>query len=141
MTVSLRDILQSILDQHGELTPELVVTEARAEDHPLHGRFDWDNESAGESWRKHQASELIRSVKVVYREATETEEARTVRAFHAVRGPKGHAYQPAEAVADDPFTRQLVLNDMEREWKALRRRYEQFAEFLDMVRADVKDAA
>lgn len=139
--MSLRDILQSIYDQHGELTPDLVIQEARADDHPLHARFDWDDESAGEHWRKHQASELIRSVKVVYREATENEEARTVRAFHAVRGPRGHAYQPAEKVRDDPFTRQLVLNDMRRDWEALKRRYERFAEFADMVRTDLEEAA
>lgn len=139
--MSLRDILQSIYDRHGQLTAALVVEEARAEDHPLHGRFEWNDAAAGEQWREHQAAELIRSVKVVYREATENEEARTVRAFHAVRGPSGHAYQPAEKVAEDPFTRQLVLNDMEREWKALMRRYERFAEFAEMVRADLKDAA
>lgn len=140
--MSLRDILQSIYDENGELTPELVVQQARAKDHPLHDRFDWDNKSAGDSWRKHQAAELIRSVKVVFREATENEEARTVRAFHAVRGPKGHAYQPAEKVAEDPFTRQLVLNDMRRDWLALKRRYEGFAEFIAMVTEDIaKDEA
>lgn len=141
MTVSLRSILQSIYDQHGELTPELVVQEARAKDHPLHARFEWDNKTAGEQWRKHQASELIRSVKVVYREATEDEEERTVRAFHAVRTPKGNTYQPAEKIVENPFTRQLVLNEMEREWKAFRRRYERFAEFAEMIRRDIEEAA
>lgn len=141
MTVSLRDILQGIYDQRGELTAEIVVDEARDENHPLHSRFEWDDAAAGEHWRQHQAAELIRSVKVVYREATETEEARTVRAFHAVRGPKGHAYRPAEKVAEDPFTRQLVLNDMRRDWEALKRRYERFAEFTDMVRGDIEKAA
>lgn len=139
--MSLRDVLQSIYDKHGELTPDVVVQEARTKDHPLHGRFDWDNKSAGDSWRRHQASELIRSVKVVYREATDTEEERTVRAFHAVRTPKGHAYEPAEKVRDDPFMRQLVLNDMRRDWQDLKRRYERFAEFADMIRADLEDAA
>lgn len=139
--MSLRDILQSIYDQHGELTPDLVVQEARAKDHPLHSRFDWDNKSAGDSWRKHQASELIRSVKVVYREATENEEARSVRAFHAVRGPRGHAYQPAEKVVEDPLMKRMVLADMAREWQALKRRYERFAEFAEMVRSDLEEAA
>lgn len=139
--MSLRDILQGIYDQRGELTAEILVEVSRDETHPLHERFEWDNAAAGEQWRKQQAADLIRSVKVVYKEATETEEARTVRAFHAVRGPSGHAYQPAEKVAEDPFTRQLVLNDMEREWQALRRRYERFAEFTAMVRADLEAAA
>jgi hypothetical protein len=139
--MSLRDELQRLHDQHGELTAELVVEAARPKGSPLHNRFEWDNREAAEQWRRSQAAELIRSVRVVYKEATEDEEARSVRAYHAVRGPNGHAYQPADKIAADPFQRQLVLNDMEREWKALRRRYANFAEFLDIVRDDVKEAA
>lgn len=141
MSTSLRDILQGIYDQHGELTAALVIQTARDENHPLHSRFEWDDAAAGEQWREHQAAELIRSVKVVYREATDKEDARTVRAFHAVRGPKGHAYQPAEKVADDPLLRRMVLGDMRRDWEALKRRYERFAEFADMVRTDLEEAA
>lgn len=139
--MSLRDQLQRIHDEHGELTAALVVEAARPKTSPLHNRFEWDNRAAGEQWRQHQAAELIRSVKVVFREATETEEAGTVRAYHAVRGPNGHAYQPADKIAADPLTRRMVLADMEREWKALRRRYEHFSEFLDLVRDDIKDVA
>lgn len=139
--MSLRDHLQAIYDRHGELTAELVVTEARAKTHPLHNRFTWDNREAAKQWRQAQASELIRSVRVVYKEATEDEEARSVRGYHAVRGPAGYAYRPADEVAADPFMRQLVLNDMERDWKALKRRYADFAEFTGMVRADLEEAA
>jgi hypothetical protein len=139
--MSLRDELQRIYDENGELTAELVVEAARPKTSPLHNRFTWDNREAAEQWRQHQAAELIRSVKVTYREATEDEEARTVRAYHAVRGPKGHAYEPAEKIKEDPFQRQLVLNDMRRDWQALKRRYEHFAEFLELVRADLEDAA
>lgn len=139
--MSLREQLQSIYDRRGQLTPALVVDEARDPASPLHSRFEWDDSIAGEQWRKSQAQELIRSVRVVYREATEHDPAKSVRAFHAVRRPNGHVYEPAEKVAEDPFTRQLVLNDMEREWMALKRRYEQFAEFAAMVRRDLEEAA
>lgn len=139
--MSLRDELQRIYDQHERLTPALVVDVARAKTHPLHGRFEWDNRIAGEAWRRTQAQELIRSCRIVYREPTETEDARSVRAFHAVRRENGHVYEPAGTVAEDPFMKRLVLADMEREWKALRRRYEQFAEFLELVRADLDQEA
>jgi hypothetical protein len=138
---SLREHLQAIHDRHGALTPALVLAEASDPAHPLHSRFQWDDSAAAQSWRKHQAQELIRSVKVVYKPATERDPARSVRAFHAVRREDGHVYEPAEKVAEDPFVRRLVLADMEREWKALKRRYEQFAEFADMVRQDLEEAA
>ena len=139
--MSLRDELQRIRDRHGKLSARLVVDDARDPAHPLHERFNWDDTSAAESWRVHQAAELIRSVRIRYVEATDKAPARTVRAFHAVRREDGHSYEPAEKVAEDPFTRRLVLADMEREWKALRRRYEQFAEFADMVRRDIEESA
>lgn len=135
--MSLRDHLQAIYDEHGRLTPAIVVDEARAKTHPLHSRFEWDNRVAGERWRREQAHELIRSVKVVYREPSETDPGADVRAWHAVRSDDGHVYEPAETVATDEFMSALVLRDMEREWRAMHRRYGGFREFVAMVRGDV----
>ncbi len=137
---SLRDELLAVRDQQGRLTPQLVVDTARDPGHPLHSRFEWDDSVAGEAWRRQQAHELIRKAKVVYREASEAEPEKSVRAFVAVRAEEGHVFDPVEEVAGDPFRRRLALADMEREWKALLKRYQEFEEFLSMVRQDV-DAA
>lgn len=133
--MNLRDQLQQIYDQHQKLHPALVVNEARDENHPLHDRFEWDDSIAGEAWRRQQAHELIKSVRITYRKADESENS--VRAFHAVRSEQGYTYEPTEKVVADPFTAKLVLADMEREWKALFRRYNEFDEFYAMVRADL----
>ena len=77
-------------------------------------------------------------MKIVYREGDGEQPERSVRAFHAVQGPAGYVYEPADLVASDPLTRQMVLRDMERQWKELFARYEQFEEFLEMVTADVE---
>lgn len=139
--MSLRDHLQDIYDRRGALTPALVVDEARPKDHPLHERFEWDNKVAGEAWRRQQAHELIRSVRVVYREATETDPAEDVRAWHAVRSEDGHVYKPAAEIAQDDMLTAILLKDMEREWKALHRRYGQFAEFVELVRGSLGEEA
>jgi hypothetical protein len=139
--MNLRDHLQAIYDQRGQLTPSLVVDEARDPAHPLHSRFEWDDTVAGEAWRRSQAQQLIRSVRVVYREATEKEREKSVRAFHAIRREEGHVYEPVERVVEDPFTKRLLLADMEREWKALHRRYQEFAEFAEMVKRDIEEKA
>lgn len=139
--MSLRDQLLAIYDTHGELTPELIVDAARVESHPLHDRFEWDDKVAGEAWRRDQAHELIRSVRVIYREADDKEGARSVRAFHAVRSEQRHVYEPTEKVAGDPLLRQMVLRDMEREWRQLQRRYGHFVEFLEMLRRDLEKEA
>ena len=136
----LRDELLAVRASHGKLTPQLVVDTARDPAHPLHSRFEWDDAVAGEAWRRQRAHDLIRKAKVVYREASDTESEKSVRAFVAIRAEDGHVFDPVEEVAEDPFRRKLALADMEREWKTLFRRYEEFGEFLEMVRRDV-DAA
>jgi hypothetical protein len=139
--VSLRDQLQAIYEKHEQLTPAIVVNEARDKKHPLHDRFEWDDKVAGESWRREQAHQLIRSVKVVYKSATDDEPERSVRAFHAVRGEQGHAYEPTEKITESAFLTELLLRDMEREWRALYARYQAFEEFLSMVREDIEKVA
>lgn len=139
MPGTLRDQLQTIYDRRGRLTPAIVVDEARDASHPLHHRFEWDDTVAGAKWREAQAHELIRSVKISY--ATSTGGTRDVRAFHAVRQPVGHVYEPVERVVEDDTMRAVVLADMERQWRELRRRFEHFEEFAQMIRRDLDDAA
>lgn len=140
--MSLREHLQAVYDEHGKLTPELVVAAARPKDHPLHHRvFNCAPDEAAESWYRHRAHELIQSVKVVYREADASGPEKRIRAFHAVGREDGHVYEPVENVVKDSFTRRLVLRNMEREWKQLFTRYEEFEEFLEMVSADVERVA
>lgn len=135
--MSLREQLEAIYAEHHRLDPQVVVDAARPKSHPLHGRFEWNNAVAGEAWRRVQAHELIRSVRVVYREASDSGPEASVRAFHAVRREDGHVYESAETVAHDPLLRAMVLRDMERQWQELKRRYGDFAEFIDMVREDL----
>lgn len=140
----LRDILQGIYEQHGTLTPDLVARLAKPKGHPLHERiYDRPPGEAAEAWYRSRAHELIRSVRIVYREATETEAAASVRAFHAVRSngddDGSYVYEPVDRVISDPFSRQLVLRDMERQWKELLARYKHFEEFVKMVGEDLSE--
>lgn len=137
--MSLREDLQAVYDENGRLTPALVVDAARPKSHPLHSRFDWDNRTAGEAWRREQASQLIRSVRVVYRKP-DSDQKLEIRAFHAVSGPEGHSYEPNEKVVNDPVLRAIVLRDMEREWRQLHQRYSDFEEFYALVLSDLRAA-
>lgn len=132
----LRAILEAVHEEHGMLTPAIVLDTARDPAHPLHSRFEWDDSLAAEAYRRDQAHDLIQSVKFVYREATATDPEQSVRAFHAVRSEEGHVYHPASQIVADPFLSKLVLADMEREWKTLRARYQQFEQFWALVRKD-----
>lgn len=131
--------LTAIHDEFGTLTPELVVDTARDPSHPLHTRFEWDDSTAAEKYRHIQAGDLLRVVKL----PADPSRPGDLRAFVAVKGKGSHRaeYVPTERAMADEFTRKLVLAEMEREWKALKRRYQHMAEFAQVVTADLTEGA
>lgn len=137
--MNLHDHLQAIRDQHGALNPELVVDAARDPEHPLHSRFEWDDTAAAEKYRLQQASELLRVVKL----PKDPSRPDDLRAFVAVKGQNSHRadYVPTDEALADEFTRTLVLRDMEREWRLLKRRYEHMREFAALILSDLHKEA
>jgi hypothetical protein len=135
--MTLRQELQQIYDRHGQLTARLVVDQARDPEHALHSQFEWDDETAAEKYRLDQARELIRKVRVVYKPRDDAGFSKT-RWWHSVATEDGRAYRTADEIAEDPFLLKLHLQNMEREWRALRERYDRFAEFAEMIRRDIE---
>ena len=132
---TLRDHLQAIRDEHGALTPRLVVDTAADPDHPLHSRFDWDDSTAADKWRIEQAGQLLR---ITYRpDPTKPVE---LRFFAAVRGentPTADYVPTAEALADE-FTAELLLRQMKRDWQTFKRRYDHMAAFAAFIRSQIQ---
>jgi hypothetical protein len=134
--------LEKIRGKYGQLTPALIVEEARDPAHPLHPRFCWDDDVAAEAWRRCQAHELIRSVRVVYKAPASGDKPvreQSVRAYHATYGPQGVAYERAEDIAHNDVASAVLLAEMERDWRALKKRYADFAEFRAMILADISE--
>lgn len=63
------------LASEGRLTARNLVDENRPETAPLHGAFEWNNDTAAECWREHQARHIIASLTI------QTEQAEPIRAF------------------------------------------------------------
>lgn len=138
--MTLREHLQAIYDKHGQLTPVLVLETARPEDHPLHSAvFPLTPDAAAEAWYLERAHELIQSVRIVYSKTPKGD--RSVRAWQPIRTEAGYVYEPAQKIATDPFLRELLLRDMEREWKQLRDRYGHMKEFVGFVQRSLEDEA
>jgi hypothetical protein len=135
---NLRDILLDIRERRGKLTPEIVLDEARDENHPLHHRFEWDDSAAAEKFRLSQAANLLR---VKYKQET-VNGTRDLRAFVVTRpapdadeaDPRSE-YTPIEEAVLDPITRQLLLNQMRRDWMTFKSRYGNMAEFAEFIAA------
>lgn len=131
----LRDLLQAVYEEHGYLTPALVRDVARDPGHALHQLvFDKSVDDAAESYYLDRAHQLIRSVKITYNKPDGPPV--TIRGFHCVKSAEGFVYHPADRVAADPLLSRILIADMEREWRTLKQRWEQFGEFWELVRRD-----
>ena len=108
------NVLQRIYEQHGELTAELVVDEARKPASPLHERFEWNDMRAAEQYRLEQARRLVRSVHIVI-------EQRPVRAFPFI--PQSGSYRPIADVLTNVDWRQQMLDEFKRDAQRFERKW------------------
>ena len=96
----LHTYLAKLHAKHGQLTPALVVKDAKRADSPLHDYFEWDDTVAAAQWREEQARQLVRSVRVTIETDTVT-----VKTVAYVRDPKCAAdeqgYVSVESLRDD----------------------------------------
>jgi hypothetical protein len=133
--------LRKIYEDNGVLTPDVVLEAAQEPSHPLHSKFDWDDTVAAHRWRLSQASHLIRNVKVnVEMSASQTVH---VRAFIAKKDldmeeESVGEYLPVESVVASDTMRTAWFRQLEKEWRALRRRAGQSKEFAEMVLSDLR---
>lgn len=131
----LRAVLTNIYQKHGELSEQIVVDEARPKSAPLHHRFEWNNAVAGEAYRRVQAAEIIRSVRIRF----DVEgERRTIRGFVSVRQSgetERGGYAPTEEVVEDDIALQILLREFKREIADLQRKYGHLKEFAEIVKA------
>lgn len=120
--------LERIKRMHnGRLDQEDIVEAASNEANPLHEHFEWDDETAAGKWRLEQASELIRSIEIVFERPDH--EPTTIRAFVNIESQEDRFYvSTVDAMADPELRRQVVV----RAWKELeawRQRHAELTEF------------
>lgn len=99
--------LERIRKKRGELKTAEVVEEARPKDAPLHPVFEWRDDVAAEEYRKQQARQLIRGIKVVYDNSGKPSESRM---YVNIRQEERQHYVPAVEAMSDNDMREHVLS-------------------------------
>lgn len=122
-------------EQHGELTPEDILKDARNRNSPLHSFFEWDDGLAAEQHRLQQARGLIRAVVAVYLPTEETEKQVVVRAkaYVHINEPTVPHYRETTHALSQTKTRKMVLQRAWRELQAWRNRYKDINEFAELI--------
>jgi cellulose biosynthesis protein BcsQ len=145
--VNLRDEMFKAHEQHGKLTPVLLVevaTETPGSELHRHLFVDFDDEKAAEVGRLHRAHKLIQKYKVIDNRSPGEQGPRDVRerirafsAIPSVEDPSQYEYHPTQDIVADPVARATLLREAERAWKALKARYGYLQEFVNMVQDDL----
>jgi hypothetical protein len=117
--------LEEIREQHGVLTPTVVLGVASNPDHPLHDQFEWDDTVAAHRFRVSQARRIIQATRI---ERITDDQVLRVRAYVSVRGPSEPSnYRPVDDLTD--MERSLLVMTMRREIASLRRKFGHLQEF------------
>lgn len=85
----------------GEITPESVVEFSRNKSSILYNYFEWDNDKAADSWRRQQASSLLRHVEVKVISAGETREYRAYEVIKMDNFNNGSQYRTIDLTTND----------------------------------------
>ena len=124
--------LTALTKKAGQITPEMVVEDARRKDAPYHDDFEWEDTKAAELYRLEQARYLLRHIEI-----TRNDEGKApIRGFlnivltSAEEGEeKDQVYATIGYVMSKPELRRQVLA---RAWKELQAwvvRYKELKEF------------
>lgn len=86
------------LEQERKITPERVVTDAKRQNSPLHGLFNWNVRDAARQHWLHTARQIIGAVQY---EIVRGETVELRPQYVNVPGTEGRGYQRVEAVRED----------------------------------------
>ena len=114
--------LKYLENKNGQITPAIVVEDAKNEASPLHNLFDWNVRSAAAKYWLHQARIIIHSVRVI----SATIEKVSISASYYVRDPSVNPKQQgyisiAELMKDPDLARESVRLEFSRAEGALTR--------------------
>lgn len=116
------------LADEGRLTARELLDVNRPEDAPLHGEFEWDDGIAAESWRVHQARNIINSLLVV------PEKSEPVRGFFKIEQGERN-YHSVTAILSRKDMAQRLFDNALRELMAFQRKYQSLEQFNEVWQA------
>lgn len=90
--------LSRLYAENKMISPSMVVSAAENNESPLHRLFDWDDQSAGHSFRLLQARGILRKYRIVVESESQPEQLYNVRIRHDREGE----YHPLSVVVSHP---------------------------------------
>lgn len=105
------EMLAVMEGKYGEVSPQRVVDEARNEEHPLHGDFEWDDTTAAHEYRLKQARTIIRCIMVTTNNAAGNVETVPVYTSLVLPAPMASGDEDMQTVRCYVTHEQIMSND------------------------------
>lgn len=118
------EIVARIEVRDGCCKPQALVEEARQEDSPLHPLFEWDDPTAAEYWRTHQARNIIRTLRVI-----DASDEQPHIAFVSVTDNGDRGYVSRARILSDAELQQKAEADVMRYLAGFRKRHADITKF------------
>ena len=120
--------LERIQRKTGNLDPQTIVDESKAEGAPLHNMFQWDDTVAANEYRKQQARVIVCSI--VAEEETATGKVQ-VRQFVSAGG----SYTTLRAAMDNEELRKSLLKQAYKDMESFTAKYRAYTELAAVIDA------
>lgn len=113
--------------------PGALVQAAASRSHPLHGSFDWNDKTAGHSWRLHQASQIIRCLAWI----DDRPGSLPVPAFVSVKTDDGQQYYTPPQIVSSRDLQLRMMSTARDDLIAWTRRYAALKSFSDRIEREI----
>lgn len=120
-------VAEEIMSIGPEVKPQQIVEKARDKSTELHKCFTWDNKTAADKWRLHEARNVVCCL-VIHREP-EQQDKPEIRYFHK---NDYSGYKPSQFVFTHADEREKLLQAAYADLQAFKRKYESLQE-LDYI--------
>lgn len=119
---------------HGEVTPQIMVDDARPEKALMHPLYEWDDFKAAEKYRCNQSNKIMSELIIVKVQTPPPEEQIPVRAFTSVK-PKNEpaSFRPTVIAMSDENTKEIVLENAKAELRAFDRKYRGLLDVVELL--------
>ena len=131
--------LEAIYEEHGMLTPPLIVEDARNDERETHKLIEWNETTAAEKYRLEQARHIMRNIIVVKSEPVQEEKQEPkiikFRAFENVDVEEGRFFMPMQVAVSRDDTRSYMLKQAMMALNSFRQKYGMIKELAAIIDA------
>lgn len=131
------EVMKSIEERDGSITPQAFLEASRPEDSPTHGAFEWDDSVAAEKFRLTQSRHMINNITVkIISDGDDNPKEKHVAFVNVTDGRhKPAEYKSVNIALSESDSRDIVLRNAMAELEAFQKKYETLTELAEVFSA------